>query len=131
VIVVDASALIEYRFASPRGVRIRERLDDPEVMVAASCLLDVEIAQVLRRWRLHGKIGDQRAVMALEDLADLNASRWPHEPLMWRIWELRHNFTAYDAAYIALAESLAAPLLTCDRALAGHDGIACTVELIE
>lgn len=131
MIVVDASALIEYLFASPRGVRVGERLHDPEVLVAAPCLLDVEVAQVLRRWLLHGKIGDQRAFMALEDLADLNASRWPHEPLMWRIWELRHNFTAYDASYIALAENLGATLLTCDAALAGHDGIACTVELIE
>lgn len=71
-----------------------------------------------------------RALKAMEHLAKLNVRRWPHEPLLPRIWALRHNLTAYDAAYVTLAESLAAPLLTCDRSLVGIPGITCDVELI-
>jgi len=130
VIVVDASALVEYLFTSERGAIIAERLADPEEVLAGPCLLDVEVAQVVRRWSLAGKIDAERALMALEDLAELNALRWPHEPLLPRIWALRHNFTAYDAAYIALAEGLGATLLTCDRSLARGGGINCDVELI-
>ena len=131
MIVVDASAMMEYLFTTGRGTLIAERLDDPEQVVAAPGLMDLEIAQVLRRWSLSGRVSEERAVMALEDLSDLNAGRWPHEPLIWRIWELRHNFTAYDAEYIALAESLDATLLTCDRALAQADVVNCDVEVID
>jgi predicted nucleic acid-binding protein len=131
VIVVDASVMLEYLFTTDRGTFVAERLDDSAEAAAAPCLLDVEVAQVLRRWCLTGRVGQERAVMALEDLSDFNAVRWPHEPLMWRIWELRHNFTAYDATYVALAEILGATLLTCDRAQAHRDVINCDVELIE
>jgi predicted nucleic acid-binding protein len=76
------------------------------------------VAQVLRRYALAGELEVGRAREALEDLADLSLYRYPHDVLLPRIWELRRNVTAYDAAYIALAESLGAPLVTRDTALA-------------
>jgi predicted nucleic acid-binding protein len=73
---------------------------------------------------------DQRAHEALADFLDLPVTRYPHQPFLDRIWELRHNLTAYDAAYVALAEVLHAPLITCDRALALAPGLLATVEVI-
>jgi predicted nucleic acid-binding protein len=130
LIIIDASAVVEFLLGTPTGATVSKRIADPEEEVAAPYLLDVEVAQAIRLCFLAGLISDIRAAKSLEHLANLSASRWPHEPLLPRIWALRHNFTAYDAAYIALAESLGATLLTCDRALAGDHGINCDVELI-
>jgi predicted nucleic acid-binding protein len=69
-------------------------------------------------------------VEALEDLADFPITRYPHTPLLSRIWELRHNVTAYDAAYLALAEALPAPLITRDAKLAAVAGHRARVELM-
>ncbi len=131
MIVVDASAVVEFLFATGVGAGVGERIADPAEELAAPCLLDVEVAQVVRRWSMAGIVGEARAAKAIEHLAKLNAARWPHEPLLPRIWALRHNFTAYDAAYVALAESLGATLLTCDHALARGDVINCDVEHLE
>ena len=131
MIVVDASAVVEFLLGTPAGVPVRDRIADPAVGIAVPSLLDVEVAQAVRRFFLAGLISDVRATKSIEHLADLNATRWPHQPLLPRIWALRHNFTAYDAAYIALAESLGATLLTCDAALTGIANINCDVELIE
>ncbi len=130
MIVVDASAVLEFLFATPRGEAVADRIVDPREELASPCLLDVEVAHVVRRWHLTGTVDEPRARRAIDDLARLRASRWPHEPLLPRIWSLRHNFTAYDATYIALAESLEATLLTCDRTLAGRDGATCDMKLI-
>ena len=75
-------------------------------------------AQVLRRYALSAELDAARGAQALEDLAALPLSRYPHDVLLPRIWELRHSITAYDAAYVALSEALAAPLVTRDAALA-------------
>lgn len=72
----------------------------------------------------------QRAQAALNDLADLPLNRYPHDVFLFRIWELRHTLTAYDAAYLALAEALAAPLVTCDARLASAPGHRAWVELL-
>jgi len=85
-------------------------------------LIDVEVTQVLRRYVLSAIISAERGTEALADLTDFPLTRYPHFILLNRIWQLRHGLTAYDAAYLALAESLRAPLITRDRALANAGG---------
>lgn len=96
----------------------------PSESLYAPHLIDVEVAQVLRGYVRDKTITAQRGQEALEDLRDLPLSRYPHDFLIPRIWELRATLTAYDAVYVALAELLGAPLLTCDSKIAsapGHD----------
>lgn len=93
-------------------------------------LLDVEIAQVLRRYALAGALGAERGLEALEDLADFPIARYPHQPFLFRVWELRNNVTAYDAAYIALAEALDGTLVTRDAKLASAAGHRARIELV-
>jgi len=81
-------------------------------------LLDLEVVQVLRRYAASGALSGERALLALQDLSALDLERYPHEPLLGRIWQLRKKMSAYDAAYVALAEALDAPLLTFDARLA-------------
>ena len=122
MIVVDASAVLEVLLQTPAGLQISRRIFAPGETLYAPHLLDVEIAQVLRRYARSGVISADRGAVALTDLADLPLNRYPHYVLLPRIWQLRHNLTAYDAAYLALAEALDAPLLTRDRALASVGG---------
>jgi len=130
VIVVDASALIEVLLNTASGSRITERLFDGQETLHAPCLLDVEVAQVLRRYALAGELTATRGLQAIEDLADFPITRYPHDLFLPRIWELRHNTTAYDAAYIVLAEALDAPLLTRDAKLASTAGHYANIEYI-
>jgi predicted nucleic acid-binding protein len=130
VIVVDASAVIEVLLNTPSGIQIAERFFDPAETLHAPHLLDVEVAQVLRRYTRTGELDTARGLQALEDLVDFPLTRYPHDLFLLRIWELRHNVTAYDAAYIALAEALGAPLLTRDAALASAPGNRARTELI-
>ena len=118
MIVLDASAAVELILGLPLGDAVAERLVDPDVAVHAPHLLSVEAAQVVRRYVLGGQLRPERGDEALVDLADLDVARHPHEPLLPAIWRLRSNLTAYDAAYVALAEVLDAPLVTCDTRLA-------------
>lgn len=85
---------------------------------------------MLRRYAATGTIPVARARLALRHLAELDVERWAHEPLLPRIWALRENLTAYDAAYVALAEALPATLLTADDRLARAPGLATRVERI-
>jgi len=130
VIVIDASAALEVLLRTALAPIIEARLLDPRQTVHAPHLIDVEITQVLRRYCAAGDLTDQRAREALADFVDLPVTRYPHQPFLARIWELRRNLAAYDAAYIALAEVLDAPLVTCDRALASVPGHRATVEVI-
>jgi predicted nucleic acid-binding protein len=130
VIVVDASALIEVLLNTPSGSRITQRLFEGQETLHAPCLLDIEVAQVLRRYALAGELNATRGLQAIEDLSDFPLTRYPHDLFLPRIWELRHNVTAYDAAYIALAEALDAPLLTRDARLASAAGHHATIEFI-
>jgi len=118
VIVVDASALLEVLLQTPAAPAITERLFDPAESLHAPFLLDVEVLQILRRYALSGQIDETRGREALSDLEDFAIERYPHEPLLERAWELRDNVTAYDAAYLVLAEALGAVLVTCDGRLA-------------
>jgi predicted nucleic acid-binding protein len=117
VIVLDASAVLELLLVTDKGGRFAERIAPPEETLHAPHLIDLEVAQVLRRWVARRQLDEGRAVQALDDLRDLDLNRYPHDVLLGRIWELRHNASAYDAAYLALAEGLGAPLLTSDARL--------------
>jgi predicted nucleic acid-binding protein len=125
MIVADASAVLELLLGTPAGAQVAARLAAPGETAHAPHLLDLEVAQVLRRYVRRREVPAGRAREALDDLAELPLVRFPHEPLLPRIWELRDQLTAYDAAYVALAEGLGARLLTRDRALAAarHDAI--------
>ncbi len=130
MIVVDASALLEILLRTPSAKAVEDRLFAPRQTLHAPHLLDVEVAQVIRRYASNGDIDSARGRLALADLADLPLQRYPHDFLLPRIWDLRNNLTAYDAAYVALAEALDAPLLTRDRRLAAAAGHHAQIELV-
>ena len=130
MIVVDASALLEVLLRTSAAKVVEDRLFAPRQTLHAPHLLDVEVAQVIRRYAANGDIDGQRGRIALADLADLPLRRYPHDFLLPRIWELRNNLTACDAAYVALAEALDARLLTRDRRLATAAGHRARVELV-
>lgn len=130
MIVLDASALLECLLQTPLGVRVEGRIFAPRETLHAPHLMDLEVAQVLRRFTAAGTISARRSEQVLEDLADLTIHRYPHAPLLPRIWELRGPLTAYDAAYVALAEALDAPLLTCDVKLSSARGHHARVEAV-
>lgn len=128
--VTDASAVLELLLGTTAALDIQRRLLDSGESLHAPHLLDLEVAQVLRRYVMIGDLTPQRATQALADLADLPILRYPHDLFLPRIWALRHNVTAYDAAYLALAESLPAPLITCDARLAATLGHRVAIELV-
>lgn len=130
MIVLDASAVLELLLRTPSAERLAERILAPHVTLHAPHLLDLEVAQVVRRFQRAGELIDERAGQVLADFRSLRIIRYPHEPLLQRVWDLRNNLTAYDAAYVALAEALDAPLLTRDRRLASAPGHAARVEVI-
>ena len=128
--VVDASAVLEVLLRTPAAQAIEKRLFEDEHALSAPHLIDVEVAQVLRRYAAAGQITPDRGRIALADFKDFPIHRYPHGILLPRIWELRHNLTAYDAAYVALAEALAAPLLTRDEKLAAAAAHRARIELL-
>ena len=129
MIVVDASVLaVALVDTGADGRAARARLTAESL--AAPDLVDVEVASVWRRQVAAGLLAEQRAAAAIEDLAALPLRRSPHRRLLARIWQLRQAVTAYDAAYVALAEHLGAVLLTADRKLARAPGPTCRFELI-
>ena len=129
MIVVDASVLapaLADKGAHGRVARSRllgERLAAPQ-------LIDLQVVSVVRRALLARRLDERRASLALRDLADLPLRRAPHRPLLPRVWELRDNVAAYDAAYVALAEVLDATLLTADARLSRAPGPRCPIELL-
>ena len=130
MIVMDASAMLEQLLGTPKGQRIRE-----EYLVAGESfhvphLLDLEVAQVLRRYSHHRILTDGRVAQVFEDFLDFPLTRYPHDPLLSRIWELRENFTAYDAVYVALAEVLNISMVTCDARVAAAPGHSAHVVLV-
>jgi predicted nucleic acid-binding protein len=130
VIVLDASAAIEMLLRTATGRHVEARVFSRPESLHAPHLIDLEVAQVLRRNAAAGTIAPARGKQALQALRDVALVRYPHQVFLERIWQLRDNFTAYDAAYIALAEALAATLLTCDRNLASPGSHRARVEVI-
>jgi len=129
VIVVDASALLEVLLRTAAATVVERRLFSGDTLHAPH-LLDLEVAQVLRRYERAGVLSASRGRQALEDMSDLRLERYPHRLFLPRIWELRANATAYDAVYLALAEALAAPLVTRDHRLLGVPGHGARVEVV-
>ncbi len=130
MIVVDASVILELLLHTRDADAITERLLDPRETLHAPELLDVEVAQVLRRYVHRRELTPDRGLASLDLLGAMPIARYSHRPLLRRIWALRPNLTAYDAAYVALAEGLRATLLTRDAAIARTRGIAARVEIV-
>lgn len=130
MIVLDASALLELILSTSAGKQLAQRLDSPRESLHVPHITDLEILNALRRELRAGRIDAERATNALHFLANLDLDRHSHEPLIRRIWELRDNLSACDAACVALAEILDCPLLTADARLSRASGARCTMELL-
>jgi predicted nucleic acid-binding protein len=129
VIVVDASVVVTaLADDGTDGDLCRGRLTGQAL--AAPHLMDLEVGSVLRRLVRNGGVPVRRAHLALTDLADLPVERAPSLSLLPRCWELRDNLTIYDAAYVALAETLDVRLLTADGRLARATGPRCPIDLV-
>lgn len=124
MIVLDASALVELILSSPTGQLVAARIADPAEGLHTPHLADLELVQALRRYVREGLVDEDAAAVALDDFRALDLQRHAHEPLLERVWEMRENLTAYDAVYVALAEVLDAPLLTCDGPLSRAPDVA-------
>jgi predicted nucleic acid-binding protein len=130
VIVVDASAVINLLLAKPQAASIVARMYGRNGRAFAPALLEVEVLHVLRRLLRADELSLERAAEAIDLFHDLPIHPVGHRPIAGRIWGLRHQFSAYDAAYVALAEAMDAPLLTCDRRIANAHGHHARVELL-
>jgi predicted nucleic acid-binding protein len=130
VIVLDASAAIEFLLNTALGGRVGQCVATLGREFHVPHLLDVEVLQVVRRLCLVNTVSVSRAQLLLRDLADLPLIRHSHEHLLGRAWELRASLTAYDAVYVALAEALPASLVTCDARLGRAPGHRATIEVV-
>lgn len=132
MIVIDASAEVAILLNIGQDVEgIRSRIARPGETLHIPHLFDIEVLHALRSLTLRGTVSSERARLALDRFRDTRFIRYPHTALTERIWDLRENLTAYDAAYIALAEALDAPLVTTDARLARASGIRAVVEVYE
>jgi predicted nucleic acid-binding protein len=130
VIVLDASAVVAMLLdTGSEAERIRRKVESPGESLHVPHLMDLEVLHTVRRQTLLGTLSRKRGVEALEDLKNTAFVRYPHAPLVDRIWDLKNNLTAYDAAYVALAEALDTPLITLDDRLARAPGIRAAVEV--
>jgi len=128
VLVVDTSAVLAALAGRDPAPELIDTLA-ADADLHAPHLIDIEFLHALRRLSLTDAISDDRATDARADFAELTLVRYPHHELSDRIWELRHNVSAYDGAFVALAEILAAPLVTCDARVASASGHVATIEL--
>lgn len=131
MIVIDASAVIELLLRTVCGKKVEARVLKPEEQLHAPHLIDIEIAQALRRLVQLKELTAARGKQALEDHRSLHIKRASHHDMLPRIWQLRDSITAYDSAYVTLAEALDVPLVTCDAKLARSHGHGAEIELVE
>lgn len=130
MIVVDSSIILEVLLRTKSAESIEKKIFSRGQTLHAPHLIDIEIAQVIRRYISAGELTPERGMQAIEDLIDVRITRYSHDIFLPRIWELRTNMTAYDAAYVALAEILDSPLLTRDAKLARSQGSMAKIQLI-
>ena len=130
MVVADASALIEYVLRTPTGDVLSAHLEDARLAVAIPHSCDVEVVAACRKAVMAGKLAPARAAEALADYLDLPLERYGDPGFVPRLWELRDNFSPYDAVYVALAEALESPLLTADRRLGRATAEHTTVSVI-
>lgn len=130
MIVLDTSAAIELLLALPLAGQVQQHLEAQNWQIAAPQLLSIEILQVLRRRVQAGYNSIEEAEQAISIFSDLGIRLFDHAPLLARIWRLRDTVTAYDAAFVALAEGLDVPLLTADARLAHAPGHGAVVQLV-
>ena len=128
--VVDASIAVELLLNTARGRRLAARLADGLEPLCAPHLIDLEVANALRRYVAQGRMPAESAEEALGQWRALDVERHPHEAYLGRIWQLRDNVSPYDAAYIALAEALSTTLVTGDRRLAAAPGTRARIDLL-
>jgi predicted nucleic acid-binding protein len=128
VIVLDASAAVELVLATPPGAAVAQRLRGEAVHTPAH--FDVEVIGAIRRAVTRELINDHEGLVAVADFQSLQLRRWPTKPFVQRAYQLRSTHTVADGVYIAVAEGLAAPLITCDRRLAQSHGHSAHIELI-
>lgn len=131
MIVVDASALLEFLLQTPLGSRVEARLFRDQDEFHSPHLADVEVIQGLRRLVRIGEVSPDRAADVMADLADFDLHRHAHRDLLSRAWKLREHVTTYDAMYIALGEALDAPIVTCDTPLGTAPGHRAHVDVIK
>ena len=129
IAVLDASAIVELVLGTWTGMRIRQRLSDPRISLHSPELVDLEILNVLRRYVNRDSVAPARAALAIRNLNELDLRRHRHGPMLQRIWSWRANLTAYDAAYVTLAEVMDGPLLTTDGRLSRAPGLSIPVEV--
>jgi predicted nucleic acid-binding protein len=119
MIVLDASVVVELLINGDLADSLRLDLAERDDSYIVPHLLDIEVVSAIRRLASGRRLDSHRSEQLLTGLAALPAERFAHSPLLGRIWELRNNFTAYDATYIALAEATNSVLYTCDEKLCG------------
>ncbi len=127
MLVLDSSAALAALISEPPNSALVARLSSDGDLHAPH-LIDVEVTHALRRLVRHGELSDSRAQRAREDFQEVTIVRYPHGALLDRMWELRDNLSAYDAAFVALSEALGAPLVTRDSRLAKASGHRAVVE---
>jgi predicted nucleic acid-binding protein len=128
VLVVDTSAVLAALVAREPPPGLLDRLADDGDLHAPH-LIDTEFLHALRRMCIAGELSDERAADARTDFGDLAVTRYPHHHLGDRVWQLRHNLTAYDATFVALAETLDTTLITCDARLTAAPSRHAAIEL--
>ncbi|HUG55727.1 MAG TPA: type II toxin-antitoxin system VapC family toxin [Candidatus Limnocylindrales bacterium] len=129
MIVIDASAAVELLLGRGPSGAIADRIGRAGESLRAPHLLDPEVCHALGSLSRRGQVTAERAAEAVEDLLEMPILRYPHAPLLARMWELRRNLSSFDAAYVALAEALDVPLVTTDAALARAPGHRARIEL--
>lgn len=131
MLVLDASVIVEFLLGTKRGLEVATRIAGNVGPLATPYLSSIEVLQTLRSLCNRGELSQERAREAIADLKALPVHRYPAEPLLERMWQSRHNLSAYDAHYVVLAQELGATVLTHDRKMSNAPGIAVHVEVID